>query len=149
MQHSIQLQPNNEEITRAEAFVERVCDEWHLPNEFAVISMSVMRAVGLELQSAREASMPISINCGFCSGGIFFEITHCACDVDFSATNLSLDDEVSESVFLIRSLADSVRVLPDEHRLRLVFLVKGIDATQALARQNVLQKFYMRDAVSA
>lgn len=149
MQQSIELKPRNEAIAQAEAFVERVCDELHLPNEFASISMSVIKAVQVESSFTPNPDKCLCLGYGYCNGGIYFDVSHYAKDVDFSVADLLLEDEASEAVFLIRSLADRVQVLEEEQVLRLVFLVNGIDSMQSHARQSVLQKFYMHDVVSA
>ena len=149
MQQDIVLQPNSEGLAQAGAFVERTCDELHLFNEFGVISVAVLQAVGMEIAAVQSSPVSIKLSCGHCMGGVYFDISHYAVHVDFSVTEEASLYGDAASVFMIKKLADCVSLRNEGSLLHLEFHVAGIDALRATSRQDVLQKFYMHDVVSA
>lgn len=148
MMEKANIQLDNANMTRMDSFVEAVCDEWHLDNYYATISVAVTNAVEYAMAKGNATVM---LSYGHCDKGIGFTLyckegTFGTLMTEMSAVT---DLPASETSFLVKTLSDDLRVAADGTTLQVIFAVQGIDPRDCAARIAVLEKFYQPTLVEA
>lgn len=148
---AIQFHPEQVFIPLVENFVSAICDDSHLDNYLATISVSVLKAVELAASSPVAAdTSTVSLVSDFCPGGIFFSVqTSSPCFFTIDDDTLPAEGSVEESLFLIQSLSDTVSVQDNGCSLRMEFAVRGIDVREMNRRQSLMtaQKVLVAEVV--
>lgn len=146
------LQSVKENLVRAEDLICDICDEYHIQNHMGVISMAVLKAVenAIHHGNCDDASKKVTISWGHSKGCIFFEIEDEGCGFDFASYgDFPVEQNCGEGIFMMKTLADQVIFSNGGSKVRLEFVVDGIDSTEQLERSSLLQQFYRMDTVHA
>lgn len=142
------IQLDNANMTQLDGFVEAVCEELHLDNYYATMSVAVTKAVEYAFAKGNSAA---SLSCGHCNQGIAFTL-QC---VDGTFANLTTDaaqltdSPTSERAFLLKTLADDLQVDTNGSTLQVHFAVQGISPRECANRIAVLEKFYQPALIEA
>lgn len=119
-----------------------LCRECNIGNYYSTVSVAAMQAVenaivhGNELDKAKN----VKITFGTCRGGVFVEVADEGKGFDFSKFGqLPSDDSAGEGIFVMKSLSDKMIYSDGGRRVRMEFVVSGIDPAEALERISVLQ----------
>ena len=117
-----------------DAFIRGICDECHIGNYYATISVAVTKSVEVALSSKAAASSDdkVQVDFAYSPYGILFTVVNST-----GCFNLS-----NESMEFPSLLADKVVVSDDKSQVQLFFSVRGIDADEASRRVSVLNQFY-------
>lgn len=130
---NIEIQNNTNTEVAVNNFIEAICDDNHIYNYFATISMAVLPVV----QAALQHSSKVMLNFDYTPSGPIFSIH--SDDICFSR-----DSEIFADMFLfVEMLSDKYQLEDDGHTLQLLFAIRGIDAQEALRRTSVLERFYV------
>ena len=128
----IVLQIDKPDLVSVDGFIRNICDENHINNYYATLSVPVMRAVekgvafGLEQQKGSE----ITVLCDYCASGIVFR-------VDGLPGFLNNDD-----LMVANMLADKVELSNDASSVQMTFAIRGISSEEAARRVATLECFY-------
>lgn len=136
---AIQLCSTN--LTMLDGFIEAVCEEHHLDNYYATISVAVTKAVEYAMDKG-TAVMDLSF--GHYNKGIYFKLntpTGVFTSLPREAADITLSSE-AECSFLVTTLSDQVQVLDNGDTLQVMFAVQGIDPNECVNRIAILKNFY-------
>jgi len=130
----IVLQSDNTDMIRVDGFIRTICDDNHIYNYYATISVAVTRMLDRATTYSVDShvSSGVSLGFDFCSQGIIFSIVG----------SKGCFSEKDDSLNIARMLSDEVTVSDDRSKVELVFEVRGIDGHEAKRRVAILQKFY-------
>ena len=127
------------------------CHEYHVGRYFAAVSVATLQAVenAIVHGNGSQADKTVALTLGTCRGGIFVEVADQGQGFDFGRFgDLPADNETrGEGIFVMRQLADRVEYCDAGRRVRMEFVVDGIDPAEALERVAVLRSH--REAVVA
>lgn len=135
------IQNNTSSIERIENFVRAVCDDNHIPNFFATISVPVLKAAELAFHVNPVSQIIIIFE--HCRGGVRFTI-----QAGSPCFEMPLSSEIppsgseEESLYLVKILTDQMSVLDNGCDLQMTFYLMGIDFCEAAYRVQVLKNFY-------
>ncbi len=122
-----------------------LCRECNIGNYYSTVSVAAMQAVenaivhGNELDKAKK----VKITFGTCRGGVFVEVADEGRGFNFSSYGLlPTEDSVGEGIFVMKSLSDKMLYFDGGRRVRMEFVVSGIDPAEALERISVLQSHF-------
>lgn len=148
----IVIQLNKNTVRQAEDFIAAICYENHLENYLATMTVPVLNAVEQVLGKKEMCSCEesVALKCEYCQEGISFIISSAdKCFFGNPADSLPTSPLSSDAVYMAQLLADEIEVLDEGKTLRMVFYVRGIDATESSRRISVLNHFYARALVVA
>ncbi|MBQ9864916.1 MAG: hypothetical protein IJM33_06200 [Bacteroidales bacterium] len=130
----IVIQKDNVNLMPVDAFIRGICDECHIDNYYAMISVAVTKSIEVALSSKANAGSDdnVLIDFAYSPFGILFTIVNST-----GCFNIG-----NESMELPSMLADKVVVSDNKSRVQLFFSVRGIDAAEASRRVAVLNQFY-------
>jgi hypothetical protein len=130
----IVIQKDNVDFLHVDAFIRGICNECHIDNYYATISVAVTKSVEVALSSKTDASSDdkVQVDFDYTPYGILFTVVNST-----ECFNLG-----NESMELPSLLADKVVVSDDSSQVQLFFSVRGIDADEAYRRVSVLNQFY-------
>ena len=146
----IAIQSLIDNMPLVEDFLSKFCDEHHINNYFAIISVPVLQAVENAIchGNASDPNKIVTIVADNCKGGVAFTIEDQGSGFDFQKYVGSVMEEAT-GIFLMQSLSDSMEYSNGGRTLRLEFKINGIDGSDALERISCLQHFYMTQSVVA
>ena len=147
---SIAIQSVIENLMQVEDFLTCFCDDSHINNYFATISVPVLQAVENAIVHGNkgDACRQVRIEAGNCKGGVYFTIEDEG--VGFDYQKYCREDFVeSQGIFLIKTLSDKIEYSEGGRKLRLEFEINGIDGVESLERIVKLQKFSVRKSIVA
>ena len=132
MMEKFVLQLDSLDLVRVDNFVRAICDENHIDNYYATISVSVTKAVESAFASGSENQKcnHVALSFGYSPKGITFKVT--------SKQGLLNPSDLS----IISMLADEVELLDDDSSLQMTFAIRGIDHKEAAQRVATLEHFY-------
>lgn len=148
----IVIQLNKNAVRQAEDFIAAICYENHLENYLATMTVPVINAVEQVLDRKETCSCEesVGLKCEYCQEGISFIVSSTVnCFFSNPADPLPTSALSSDAVYMAQLLADEIEVLDEGNALRMVFCVRGIDATESSRRISVLNHFYARTLVVA
>ena len=119
------------------------CHECNVGNYYAAVSVAALQAVENAIihGNGADVSKKVDIICGTCRGGIFVEVADEGSGFDFSQYGeLPLDDATAgEGIFMMKTLADKMDYSDGGRRVRMEFVIAGIDPAEAMERVDILQ----------
>lgn len=119
------------------------CGDCNIGNYYSAVSVAALQAVenAIVHGNGNDATKKVTIAFGNCRGGVFVEVSDEGSGFDFSRFGqLPSDDEMSgEGIFVMKSLADKLEYSDGGRRVRMEFVVSGIDPAEAMERIAVLQ----------
>lgn len=142
---SLVIQSNRDNMPIVEHFLCNVCEQKHLNNYFATISVAVMQAVDNAIVHGNKCneSKQVQIQCGPCKGGIYFEVQDQGEGFNYDRGVASaVNEESGRGLCLINMLADSVSYNNEGRQLRMEFLISGIESSSAEKRSAVVAHFF-------
>ncbi len=150
MEHIV-IQSSMDSIRQVEAYISNICDEYHVGNYFATISVAVLNAVSNAIIHGNKLDInkKVRLSCGHSHGGMFFEVEDQGDGFDYDCYGDFPMEGKGEGLFLMKSLADNVEFLNNGSLVRLEFQIDGISATDSLERRSVMDKFYAAKSVLA
>lgn len=149
---SIVIQSDIVNMVLAENFVDAICDERHLDNYYATISVPVLKAVenAILFGSKNNSKSSVTLSCDYYRGGIVFTIQAPeSCFAEIPNGDIPPAGSFQEAMFLVGMLADEVKPSDDGCSLQIKFAIQGIKPEEAAQRIAVLEKFYMPEVVEA
>ena len=141
------------EISQAERFVEEVCDYYHVGNEyFANVMLGTMEAVRLVLKRRPETGRVITIQAVKHHTGLKFNIRGNPCGGGPAESPDPLDQAIAEEklsreLFIIKSLADELRISEGGCMISLRFNITNYDSERSLGRVGHLKAYFERRKV--
>lgn len=145
------IQSNSAGIASVENYISMLCGEKNVYNHFATISMAVLQAVenAVVHGNNNDPSKMVSIECGEFLGGVYFEIEDQGNGFDFTKYgNLPAVGGKGDGIFMMKLLADKIEYSKQGRCVRMEFLIKGIDAADAMKRRSTLAKFHALGSVN-
>lgn len=119
------------------------CRECNVGNYYSAVSVAALQAVENSIVHGNDNDVKksVSITLGTCRGGLFAEVADEGRGFDFSVFgDLPTGDELrGEGIFVMKSLADKMEYSDGGRRVRMEFIVSGIDPAEAMERVAVLQ----------
>lgn len=136
------IQNNTSSIEQIENFVRAVCDDNHIPNYFATISVPVLKAA--EYAFHHNANSPLTIFFEQCRGGIRFIVqSDYQCFEKTHSSGIPPTGSDEELLYLVNILSDELEVLDGGCGLQLTFDVLGIAPQEVAHRIHILENFYV------
>lgn len=146
------IQSTKENMSHVEDLIYDICINNHVQNYYGVISVAVSQAVENAIVHGNkcDGNKKVIMEFGNCKGGMFFEIKDEGEGFDFSQFGeLPLEGECGEGIFLMNRLADKIVYSENGTRVRLEFIINGIDAADYLERCATIKKFFMPTLINA
>lgn len=135
------IQADIANLTLVENFVRAICDDNHIVNYYATISVPVMKAVEHAILGGSSSQLTLLFS--HCHDGITFSIQ--ADTPSFSpiaAEQVPPAGSPEEALYLISMLSDQMEVSDEGRTLQMTFDLQGIDTNEACNRVEVLEQFY-------
>lgn len=122
------------------------CHECNVGDYHSAVSVAALQAVenAIVHGNGSDVSKKVRVECGTCRGGIYVEVADEGEGFDFGRYgNLPVDEsERGEGIFVMKSLADRMTFSEGGRRVRLEFVVSGIDPADSLERIALLQEHF-------
>ena len=120
------------------------CQLCHVGNYYSAVSVAALQAVenAIVHGNGSDAAKTVEVTMGTCRGGIFVEVTDQGKGFDYNRYGDLPDEGVGEGIFIMRQLADKLTFSCDGSRVRLEFVVAGIDPTDAMERASLLRNHW-------
>ena len=130
----IVIQKDNVNLQHVDAFIRSICDNCHIDNYYATISVAVTKSIeaALSCEANDRTDADVRVDFAYSPYGILFTVVN----------STECFDMGNESMELPSLLADKVVVSDDRSQVQLFFSVRGIDADEASRRVSVLNQFY-------
>ncbi len=149
---NIKIQSDISNLVKIEQFIDAVCDNMNIHNYFATISMAVLQAVENAIVHGNhsDAAKTVSLKYAKCKGGIAFIVEDEGKGFDWNNySELPLEEGQGDGIFLMKTLSDSCVYSKGGRKVRLEFMIQGIDASRSLERAATLQKFFAPRQINA
>lgn len=147
MTESFVIQSDIAALPAVEERLFHLCRECNVGNYYSTVSVAALQAVenAIVHGNANDVAKNVTITFGTCRGGIFVEVSDEGSGFDFSQFGQlpSGDDTVGEGIFVMKSLADKMEYSEGGRKVRMEFLVSGIDPAEARERIAVLQSHFI------
>ena len=146
------IQSTKDNITRAEELIYDICVNNHVENYYGVISVAVLQAVENAIIHGNhcDKNKLVRVECGNCKGGMFFEIKDEG--EGFASERygeLPIEGEKGDGIFLMKTLSDKIVYSENGSRVRMEFVISGIESDECKKRCSVLDEFFMPKLVDA
>ncbi|MCR5445819.1 MAG: ATP-binding protein [Bacteroidales bacterium] len=145
------IQSTIDSLPEVEERLFHFCRECHVGNYYSAVSVATLQAVenAVVHGNASQPSKTVTLTFGTCRGGLFVEVADQGAGFDYGRYgDLPADGrQEGEGIFVMRQLADRMTYSDGGRRVRLEFVVAGIDPADALERIAVLKAH--RAAVAA
>lgn len=141
------------EIYRAEKFVEEVCDYYHVGNEyFANVMLGTTEAIRVVLQKRKDTGAYLTVKAVKDDKGLQFIINGGAGENQEPGSTDPLDQALAEAklsreLFIIRSLSDETRISAGGQVISLGFNITSLDAERSVYRVGQLKEYLERRKV--
>lgn len=148
----IVIQSDINKIVDVERFVYAICDTYNINNYAAIIVVSLLEAVknAIVHGNNNDASKMVNISFDHIRGGVCFTITDEGRGFDYQSLLVSKSDvEQSNGFFLMKKLSDHISFSDNGSKVRLDFIINGIEASRALERISILKRHYSLKAVES
>ena len=142
---SIVIQSDINNLTAVECFIDHICDEWHINNYMATITMSVLQAVenAVKHGNACDAEKKVTVSCDSCKGGLSFSVKDEGKGFDYENFSISSPNAMDATgIFLMKSLSDNLIFSEGGSRVTMDFMISGIESLRAIERMSTLRRFY-------
>ena len=147
MTESFVIQSDIAVLPAVEERLFHLCRECNVGNYYSAVSVAALQAVenAIVHGNGSDANKSVTVTFGTCRGGIFVEIVDEGNGFDFSQYGSlpSGEETVGEGIFVMKSLADKMEYSDNGRRVRMEFVVSGIDPIEAKERIAVLQSHYV------
>ncbi len=146
------IQSNIENLEAVDRFVYELCDEKHILNYYATLVMPVLQGVRNAIVHGNQCdeSKRVSIACGNCMGGVFFQIHDEGRGFDYAQYgDLPADSSKGDGIFMMRMLSDNMVYTDGGATLRLEFHIEGIETATSVERASRLNRFFANKQVLA
>ena len=141
----IVIQSNAANLIKVEQFLDTVCDTMNIHNYYATISMAVLQAVENAIVHGNKSdeNKVVSIKYSKCRGGIAFVVEDEGDGFNYKDyAGFPMESGVGEGVFLMKTLADSCVFSKGGRRVRLEFMIQGIEQARSLERVATFRHFF-------
>ena len=122
------------------------CRECNIGNYYSAVSVAALQAVenAIVHGNGNDATKEVTIEIGTCRGGIYVEVSDQGNGFDSSQFGIlpSNDATTGEGIFVMKSLSDVMEYSDGGRRVRMEFIVSGIDPAEAMERIAILQSHY-------
>mgnify|MGYP002623696808 CR=1 FL=1 len=120
------------------------CHECHVGNYHAAVSVATLQAVENAIVHGNGSvdGASVSLTFGTCRGGIFIEVADQGAGFDYEHYGNWSADGKGEGIFIMRRLADRMTYSDGGRRVRMEFIVAGIDPADALERIAIVQNHF-------
>ena len=141
----IVIQSDINKTVDVEGFVSAVCDTYNINNYAGVIIMSLLEAVNNAIihGNNNDSSKTVTITFDYFRGGVYFTIADEGKGFDYLSLLASdYDVEKSRGLFLMKKLSDNISFSDNGSKVRLDFIINGIEPSRALERISILKRHY-------
>lgn len=141
----IVIQSNVSNLVQIEQFLDTVCDTMNIHNYYASISMAVLQAVENAIVHGNNSDENKTVSIGYskCKGGIAFVVEDEGDGFNYKEyEGFPMESGVGEGMFLMKTLADTCTFSKGGKRVRLEFMIQGIEQARSLERVATLRRFY-------
>ena len=137
------IQSTTDSLPEVEERLFHFCHECHVGNYYSAVSVATLQAVenAVVHGNGSDPAKQVALSFGTCRGGIFVEVCDQGGGFDFGRYGdlPTADQSTGEGIFVMRRLADRMTYSEGGRRVRLEFIVAGIDPADALERIAVLR----------
>lgn len=144
MNESFVIQSDIANLPFVEERVFHFCQECHVGNYYATVSVAALQAVenAIVHGNGAEATKKVCVELGNCRGGLYVEVRDEGEGFDFGRFGSLESDGEGNGIFVMKSLADKMSYSDGGRTVRLEFVVNGIDPADALERVAVVQSYF-------
>lgn len=146
MTETLVIQSDIKNMPQVEERLFHFCRECNVGSYYSSVSVATLQAVenAIVHGNASDSTKHVVLTMGTCRGGIFVEVTDEGQGFDYSSYGSLPSDGSSsgEGIFVMKQLADRMTFDDGGRKVRLEFVVNGIDPVDALERIAVLQEHY-------
>ncbi len=153
LERKLRLKADINEINNLEAFIERICDDFHVYDHyFGNIVASNNLALEVCIACANEKTAYFDIIFQKTPTGMFFTLKVYDCFLDFArqydiVKDKSIDDPDAfngqlHRMMMLRMLSDEIIIDSKEETFTMVFHITGINEVLTNQRIELLQKYY-------
>lgn len=146
-----QIQSNEKGLESLDQYIYAMCDEMHILNYFATLSVPVLQAAqnAIVHGNKNDETKRVTIECGDYCGGVYFEIQDEGNGFDFVRYgDLPEEGASGKGIFMMKQLSDRMVYTNGGSRVRLEFLIQGIESTWNIERQAALHRFFTHEEVT-
>ena len=144
------IQSNIANIPVVEERLFHFCHQCNVGSYYSAVSVATLQAVNNAIVhgNASNPSTQVALTFGTCRGGIYVEVSDQGAGFDFEQYGqLPADDsETGTGIFVMKSLSDKLLFSDGGRRVRMEFVVAGIDPAEALERISVLSEHFAQVA---
>lgn len=139
------IQSDTDNLPLVEERLFHFCHEFHVGRYYSAVSVATMQAVKNAIEHGNQCHPEkcVEVTFGTCRGGICVEVADEGKGFDYSRYGtLSDDTSQGEGIFVMKQLADRIEFSKNGSRVRLEFVVDGIDPADAIERAAVIRSHY-------
>ena len=146
MTESFEIQSDATNMPIVEERLFHFCHLCNVGNYYAVVAVATLQAVENAMLHGNggDSSKMVDVNFGRCRGGIFVEVADQGQGFDFESygTLPTGEEEKGEGIFVMKSLADNLVFSDGGRRVRMEFMVAGIDPADSMQRVACLRQCF-------
>ncbi|MCR4829202.1 MAG: ATP-binding protein [Bacteroidales bacterium] len=133
-------------LQEVECFLDHVCDTYNINNYAATISMSLLQAVENAIVHGNgcDVQKNVTVTADTCRGGIEFIVEDQGEGFEYQQFGALPQQGRGEGLFVMKSLSDQLTFENGGSRVRMRFVISGIEPSKALERIVILNNFYAR-----
>jgi len=144
----LKLSSQQSELLKVESFVESICDEFSINNNyFGIILIAVTEAVenAIKHGNHNEAEKEVIVTFESGQSGLTFTIADQGQGFDFNSvsdpTQENINPEQGRGIYLMKSLADEVNFGETGSQINLIFKIASINNELSVDRISQLKKY--------
>ena len=146
MTETLVIQSDIANMPQVEELLFHFCRECNIGSYYSTVSVATLQAVENAILhgNGSDESKKVGLTMGTCRGGVYVEVTDEGNGFDYSRYG-SLptgNQSTGEGIFIMNQLSDKMTFCDDGRKVRLEFIVNGIDPVDALERVAVLREHY-------
>lgn len=140
------IQSDTANMQEVECFLDHICDAYNINNYAATITMSLLQAVenAIVHGNGGDEQKTVTITFDTYRGGVEFVVEDQGVGFDFEQFGALPQQGRGEGLFLMKSLSDELTFENGGSRVRMRYVINGIEPSRALERIVVLNNFYAR-----
>lgn len=148
-----EIQSNAESMIEVEDRLFHFCHTYNIGSYFSTISYAAKQAVENAVVHGNgcASGKTVGVRMGECRGGVFVEVADQGNGFDYARYGGLPDgqEDPGEGIFVMKRLADKVEYSAGGRKVRLEFMVDGVDQSVAMGRIETLQHYFAKERALA
>ena len=149
MKQMLTIPSTSEGMLHADEFITTFCDDMHVSDYLATITVSVSNAVNNAVSHGNKnnPNKQVTIECGHCKGGVYVQVSDQGLGFDYEKYGDMPGN--GNGIFLMKMLCDRLLFFKGGSVVRMEFEVDGVSQRETIRRGSVMKKYSQKQRIHA